>query len=164
MENKYLKKKLIIGGLNPTPKEKQKFSFGGIFGYIDPKLLPNEYTVGTPIEIKNQNIPSPTWICVAESLCSVSEYQEGIALEPAFTCKLISEILGNTNWIYSGTSLEIGAKASLRGFLSRAEAPYSVEKDGVGIIASPDTWAKTYDDLAMKHAKQAWFWIGVHLF
>jgi hypothetical protein len=150
----------ILSGLHPTPKEKQKFSFGAIFGYIDPKLLPNEFDVGEPIEIKNQNIPVPSFVCIAESLCSVSEDQEGIALEPAYTIKVISEIIGSRNWTMLGTDLATGAKASLKGFLERKESPMSVEKDGVNKVSDPDNWNKTYDDLALKHAKRAWFWIG----
>jgi len=158
MENKYLKKRLIIGGLLPTLKEEQKFSFGAIFNYVPPELLPDEWDAGVePLKIKNQGA---SFICVAEGTTSAREPKEGIELAEEFTIKTISEILGNTNWIYSGTSLDIGAKASLKGFLSRSEAPYSVLNDGVGIVASPDKWAATYSDLALKHQTKNWFWVG----
>ena len=156
-----LKEKFNGGGLLETPKEKMKFSFGAVFGYPDPATLPDEFDVGEPIEIKNQNIPSSSFICVAESLVSVSEYQEKITLEPAYVLKLITEISNTIQWIYQGTSLEIGAKAALRGFLERQESPYSVEKDGVEVSATPKNWNASYDKIAEKHKKQAWFWIGV---
>ena len=58
-----LKEKFNGGGLLETPKEKMKFSFGAVFGYPDPATLPDEFDVGEPIEIKNQNIPSSSFIC-----------------------------------------------------------------------------------------------------
>ena len=149
------------GGLLPTPKEKMKFSFGAVFGYPDPATLPNEFDIGEPLEIKNQNIPSPSFICVAESLVSVSEFQEKVALEPAFILKLITQISETIQWIYQGTNLEIGAKAALKGFLERQESPYSVEKDGVEVSATPNNWNASYDKIAQKHKKQAYYWIGV---
>ena len=147
-------------GLKKTPKKRQKYSFGGVFGYPDPVTLPYEFDVREPLEIKNQNIPEPSFVCVAESLCSVSEDQEGVALEPAYTIKVISEILGTTDWIKEGTDLETGAKASKRGFLERGLSPYSVEKNGVAFVTDPKNWDKTYDDNALIHAKENWFWIG----
>ncbi len=153
-----IKVKKIYGGLLPTNKSKMKFSFGATFGYPDPKTLPDEYDVGAPLEIKNQG---NLFICVAEALTAVSEYQEGVKLEPAYTIKLISEIEGDTNWVYRGTSLHNGAKASLKGFLARQDSLYSVENNEVDTYALPSNWPATYDDLAAIHAKQAWFWIGV---
>lgn len=149
----------IKNGLLKTPVEKQKFSFGGVFGY-DLKDLPEEYSLGPVLEIKNQNIPSPSFVCVAESLCSVSEYQEGVALEPAWTIKVISEILGNTSWLNKGTDLATGAKAALKGFLERHNAPHSVEKQGVEYCANSANWDAFWGNLALNHAKQSWFWIG----
>lgn len=158
MENKYLKTKKIYGGLTETPLSEQKFSFGAIFQYVPPELLPDEWDAGVePLEIKNQGA---SFICVAEGTTSAREPKEGIPLAEEFIIKTISEILGDTNWIYGGTSLDVGAKASLRGFLSRQDSPYSVLNDGVGIVASPDKWASTYNDLALKHQTKNWFWIG----
>jgi len=154
-------KKKIWGGLLPTPLEQQKFSFGAVFGYPKVEELPDEFLIGEPIEIKNQNIPSPSFVCVAESLCAVSEYQEAVALEPAFTIKLISELEGDPNWVWRGTSLDKGAKASLKGFLERKESPLSVEKDGLNKVAEPKNWSSAYTAMAEKHKKQDYFWIGV---
>ena len=149
-----------LKGLNPTPLEKQKFSFGATFGYIPPEQLPSEYDVGEPLEIKNQNIPVNSFVCVAEAGVSVSEDQEGVALEPAYRIKNITEILGSSDWINGGTDLATGAEAALEGDLERTESPFSVEKNGVEFCADPANWAKTYDELALKHAKKNWFWVG----
>lgn len=151
---------MILPGLLPTPKKEQTFSFGATFGYPDPKTLPKQFLVGDPIEIKNQNIPTPSYICVPVSGSSVSEPQEGEALEPAYGVKVITEILGSMRWINSGTSLKVGAKAMLKGLLTRKDSPFSVEEKGVAFVANPDNWNKKYDDMALLHAKIAFFWIG----
>jgi len=149
-----------LKGLNPTPITEQKFSFGATFGYVPPEQLPYEFDVGEPLEIKNQNIPAPSFVCVAEAGVSVSEDQEGVVLEPAYRIKNITNILGSSNWINEGTDLATGAKAAKMGDLEREESPYSVEKDGVEFCADPKNWPATYDEMAAKHAKKDWFWIG----
>src|SRR3990167_9628280 len=101
-----------LKGLNPTPKNKQSFSFGATFGYIPPEQLPYEFDIGEPVEIKNQNIPNLSFVCVAEPGVSVSEYQHGVALEPAYRIKNITEILGSMDCINEGTDLSVGAKRS----------------------------------------------------
>lgn len=142
-------------GLQKTPKRRQKYSLGACFGYLPIADLPDEFSVGDPLEIKSQTAQT----CVAQSLCAVSEYQEKVALEPAFTIKLISELKGQ-NWVNTGTTLEAGAKASLKGFLGREESPFSVEREGLTYCADPNNWTKSLDDLASYHRKRAWFWIG----
>lgn len=143
-------------GLKPTPKEKQKYSFGAIYGYPDIATLPDKYDVGEPLEIKDQK---ETMACVAYSLTAVSEYQEGVPLEPTYTVKLISEIEGE-GWVNNGTSLDVGAKAALNGFLPRSDSPYTLEKFGISWVANPLNWNSELDEKAKKHAKKAWFWIG----
>lgn len=146
----------IKPGLLPTPKEKMKYDSKRIFGALDPSILPYEFSVGEPLEIKNQG---GTFCCVAFSLTSVSEDQEGIILEPAYTVKNISELAGSKNWVWQGTSLDIGAKAALKGFIPRANSPYSTEKDEVLTYAEPANWMPLHDEIGQTHAKQAWFWI-----
>jgi hypothetical protein len=149
----------VWGGLLKTPKEKRGYSFGAIFGYLDPKTLPDEFTIGEPLEIKNQ---LNTFTCVAHSFTSLSEFQERVLLAVEYVIKLISQELKDASWVYKGTSLSIINKIAGRGCIEKSESPYTIAKDGIDKVAEPVNWADTYDILALKHAKKAVFWIGEH--
>ena len=144
----------IGGGLRPYNPDKRDYHLGSIFGYPDLKELPASFLVGEPLEIKQQH---QTDMCLAFTLASVREQQEGVLLSPEYIFKRIKEIDGN--WQEWGSDQKTGAKAILNGILEKLESPYHLENDTRDFIANPANWNTTYDTLAEKHKTQVYFWI-----
>jgi len=138
-------------GLRELKQDDRDFSLSKVFGSIDLKEIPDMFSIAPPLKIKNQG---KTDCCVAFALTAVSEDQEGVILEPAYTFAQIKKIQGN--WKAWGADLRDGCKAALKGFLEETKSPYNIN-DGREVFANWENWSVHYDDLARKHRKKSYF-------
>ena len=146
-------------GLNPTPEDRRDFPNVPVFGFASPAELPDTYTVSTPLIIKDQ---TDTDMCSAFALTAVSEDQERVALDPAYTFFKTKQIMGGDvdSW---GADLRSACKSSTRkygGFLPMSRyggnVPVfnSVARDRA---ARGDDFKNTDDWVAKKYSKQTYF-------
>lgn len=138
-------------GLRELKPDDRDFSLKKVFGAISLETVPDKFVVAEPLKIKNQG---RTDCCVAFALTAVSEDQEGVILEPAYTFAQIKKIQGN--WKAWGADIRDGCKAALKGFLEETKSPYSID-DGRNVIANWENWSVHYDSLARKHRKKSYF-------
>lgn len=142
--------------LRPAPKEKRKYSFGAIFGYPDPKTLPDSYRIQT-LGVKNQQADGAEDGCGPYALTAIREVQEKVKLDPAFSMGMAKE---GYDWKEWGNSLDAIAKASLKGFLEEGRSPYTFKKDGRDFVSNPANWKEAERQEALKHETKSWFWVG----
>ena len=144
----------IGGGLQPLPKDRHDFSFGGTFGKISADLLPTEdFVVAEPLEIKDQKDSD---MCTAYASASVSEDQEGTILEPSYTFARGKELKGSIEgW---GLDLRTICKASVEfGFLPKSKSPFSLETNDRDFLADWNNWPSTLDSWSRQHRKYSYF-------
>lgn len=147
-------KDTIGGGLLPTPEDNRDFSLAGVFGSVSPASVPiGDFFVGTPLKIKNQHSSD---LCTAFSACTVSEYQEGVELNPEFFFAMLKRQRGEfTEW---GGDLRSGCKAAQKiGFIEQTEAPFTLEDKERNFIANWNNWPVALQGLAQKHVKKSFF-------
>lgn len=149
-------------GLLPTPHDARDFPFEKVFGAASPATLPREYIVSQPLVIKDQG---DTDMCSAFALTAVSEDQERLILDPAFsfarTKRLIERAGGDP--LAWGADLRSACKSATKkhgGFLpatargyNPAIAPTQEERDA---YARGDGMDK-FEWSARKFAKQSFF-------
>lgn len=145
----------------PTPVDERDFKLGAVVGHARPVDLPDEYTVGEPLVIKDQG--EGTDMCTAYALTAVSEDQEGVVLDPFYTFGATKFITGDkAGW---GADLRSAAKSAVKGdgpygFLevkdvSRVTSPATMEDRNAAADFSLITSAEEIE--ARKHAKQSFF-------
>lgn len=151
-----------VTSLWATPKDERDFKLGSIMGHAAPTDLPDEYSVGDPIVIKDQG--PGTDMCQAYALSAVSEDEEGVALDPFYSFGAIKYITGDkAEW---GADLRSTAKSAV----IRKEGPYGfLEATDLSKLTNPATqddrdMAADYDriskldmEAATKHAKKSFF-------
>lgn len=146
------KKRKVIGGLQPTPHDPRDFSFAGVFGYVDVREIPLvDFMVATPISIKDQG---GTDMCTAFALCSVSEDQEGVVLDPAWVFSRIKRMQGS--WKTWGGDLRSGCKvAQNEGFVEEKDSPFGLESKTRNFLANWFNWPDLLA-IAAKHRKESY--------
>ena len=103
-------------GLQVLPRDEQDFKLGAIDDLPALEDLPESFRL--PFIVKNQG--QTDW-CSAYASCSVSEVQEGVELEPAYSFAASKEISGNVeSW---GQDLRSACKAHVKyGGLEKTKA------------------------------------------
>lgn len=135
--------------------DKRNYSFSKVFGTADLSFIPSDFTVGEPLQIKNQ---LNTDFCPAYMSTSLSELQEGVLLSPEFQFAKIKELEGTYyTW---GASLQDAFKSLVKwGSLPAEDSPYKVGQNTRDEIANWENWNDMFllENLAKKHLKQAYF-------
>ena len=128
------------------------FSYSRYFG--SPEVAPSiDFVIAEPLEVKDQQ---NTDMCAAFSLSSVSEDQEGILLEPAYTFAKIKQVMGD--WKEYGGDPDSACKAAIKfGFLKKQDSPYSLDSKDRNFLANYENWSGACDELAYEHRKKAYF-------
>ena len=149
-------------GLLTTPRDARDFPFEKVFGAASPASLPKEYIVSQPLVIKDQGY---TDMCSSFALTAVSEDQEGLILDPAFSFARTKKLMGRdpSEW---GADLRSACKSATKkhgGFIpatargyNPAIAPTQEERDA---YARGDGMDK-FEWSARKFAKQSFFTVG----
>ena len=140
-------------GLIPPKKElvNLDFSHSRYFGAVS-ELPTEDFIVAEPLEVKNQ---LETYTCVAQAITSVSEDQEGIPLESAYTWARIRQVAPGSK--QGATPRDACKVATKFGFLPKTFSPYSLEKNGEKFISNPYNWGWVHDSYAAQHKKGAYF-------
>lgn len=144
-----------------TPVDERDFKLGAIVGTAPLSELPGDFEVAAPLVIKDQGYG--TDMCTAYALTSVSEDEEGVALDPFYSFGAIKAITGNKEeW---GADLRSAAKSAVLregpyGFLaakdiSKLENPATQEDRE--LAADYDRISKIDMEDAIKHAKRSYF-------
>ena len=144
--------KRIGGGLTELPDDPRDFNFGALYTLPEIDELPEAYSVGEPLEIKDQKA---TDYCTAYALTAVSEDQEGIPLLPEFQFMLTKEISGDfASW---GANLRDACKSSKYGSLPKEhnDAGFDVDSPREEIV-DPDMWSPELREIAQKHRKESY--------
>lgn len=149
-------------GLLQTPLDARDFPFEEVFGAASPVSLPKEYIVSQPLVIKDQG---DTDMCSAFALTAVSEDQEGLVLDPAFTFAKTKRLM-NGDPLAWGADLRSACKSATKkygGFIPATARPYNPliaptesERDA---FARGDGM-KQFDWSSKKFAKESYFTIG----
>ncbi len=117
----------IIGGLLPHKKDIRDFSYSQKFGSISPLVLPKEFYLENPEEVRKRiKQQGGTDACTAFSLTSVSEFQEGVILSPEYQFAKIKQITGDINGF--GANLRDAAKSVIKfGSIKQEDSPFELE-------------------------------------
>ena len=139
-------------GLIIPKKDGKEFSFGAIWEYGDPKILPE--TLGRlPQRVRNQGSDDT---CVSRSFAVAREFQENVGLSEEYIFMVSKKLEGDFDSF--GLDPKVAAKAIKQGVLEKTQAPYSFENEGRD-AARPDRWPTTYEEMAKTHATENYFWI-----
>lgn len=147
--------------LRPTPVDERDFPLGAIVGNALPSDLPDEYSVGEPLIIKDQG--EGTDMCTAYALTSVSEDEEEVVLDPFFTFGATKAITGDKEaW---GADLRSASKSAVKG-----DGPYGfLEAKDLSLLTNPSNMEmrniaadpvniRSKDEIAARaHAKKSYF-------
>jgi len=148
------KTRRVKRGLRPTPYDPRDFSFAGVFGAININEVPlTDFMTAPAVEIKDQG---GTDMCTAYALCSVSEDQEKVPLDPGFTFALIKRKQGT--WKTWGGDLRSGCKvAQDYGFIEVGDNPQDFGNKPRNFIANWNNWLHLNELLriAARHKKQS---------
>lgn len=95
--------------LQPLPPDPRDFNLGELIVYPKLSELPESFSLGDPLSIKDQNADENYDFCTAYAYCGASEYQEGEELSPAYSFAASKKISGDIKgW---GQNLRDAAKA-----------------------------------------------------
>lgn len=144
-----------------TPVDGRDFKLGAIVGHALPSDMPDEYSVGEPLIIKDQG--EGTDMCTAYALTAVSEDEEGVVLDPFFTFGATKAITGDKDaW---GADLRSAAKSAVAGdgpygFLEAKDLSLLTNPANVDMrnVAADPLNIRSKDEIAARaHAKKSYF-------
>lgn len=141
------------GGINKPKWDPRRFSHKKAFGSINLDEVPDDFSLGEPLDIKNQLNSD---MCSAFSSDGLSEYQEGVVLAPEYTFYKTKLISGN--WKDWGADPDDVCKSHTRyGALEKKDCPFSLENNGRDFVANPMNWDSSLDQKALTHRKGSYF-------
>jgi len=136
-----------MGGLNPLPRDNRDFQLGWITKLPKLSELPKEHK--TELKIKDQ---TGSDFCTAFTTCYMSEYQEGVELEPSWSFAVSKDISGNVaQW---GQDMRTAMKAHLRGALLKKDSPYSLNNKDQFFLRDLKNWPEL---ATKKYRKRSYF-------
>lgn len=146
------------GGIQKPKWDPRRFSHKKAFGAIAQSSIPADFSLGNPLEIKNQ---VDTDFCYAFSSDGVSQFQEGVVLSPEFMVYATQVVKGN--WQSFGADPDSVCKAQMRfGCIEDKDSPFHVGEQSRDFIANPANWEQlsNLQDLISKagaHKKGSYF-------
>lgn len=167
--------KILItpGGLLPKPEGKQAFSLTTVFGAPNVKDIPeDDFFVGEPLEIKNQDINYPSDFCGAYGATEVSEDQEMVAMTPEWTFAQAKRIMIREKNAKTeeeiqailaefGLSLDDVCHAAVNyGFIEREYDPFHCDTENRpdrNFLADYRNWPADLEMLGSDHRKNSFF-------
>ena len=147
-------------GLKPTPPDERDFKLGAILKLPKPETLPVEFIFDVP-KVENQY---NTDFCTAFATGYMSEIQEGIDIEPAWTfamSKVISDDVAE--W---GQDIRTAMKTHIKyGALNRENSPLTLDEKNGDILREIDNWPDNIEfwvEKAKPYKKKSFFKITGH--
>lgn len=138
--------------LKPLKKDRRDFRLGQYYELPKLEELPDEF-IFPAFESKNQRQSD---FCTAYTTCLLSELQDGVRLEPAWSFAVSKFISGDKDsW---GQDLRTAFKAHTKyGAIEEEDCPYNVQSNPIAFLRDiknypTDLWGK-----ALKHKKQSYF-------
>lgn len=142
-------------GLLPLPKDDRDFALGAYIDLPDPSTLPEHFVLPT-LGVKDQK---GTDFCTAFSLCTLSEIQEGVELEPSWSFAMTKDLEGDHTTY--GADLRTACKSHVKyGALEAKDSPYSVKNTNPDLLRNPEFWDVSLMDKAAVHKKKTYFKVG----
>lgn len=136
-------------GLRPTPPDERDYALGSIVILPALSTLPETFTL--PYTVKNQRDSD---FCSAYMTCAMSEVQEGIELEPAYSFAVSKEISGDVDsW---GQDLRSACKAHIRGALPAKDSPYNLSNQTQHFLRRLVNW-QVPEEQVLPYRKQTYF-------
>lgn len=151
--------KKITHALRPVVESKTDFNRHILFGSIDPATVPDEYFVGEPLIIKDQDYQvQGSDFCGGYAGSEVSEDQEMVELNGEFTFMVAKRLKGSEYWKEWGTDLREICNGGVKvGFLEQEYYPFENSTDLTrDFIANPANWSSELDMLAAEHRKNSY--------
>ena len=144
--------KQFRGGLNILPPDERDFSLGGVFGVE--KDLPLEFIVtgAEKLKVKNQGSSD---LCSAYALCSCSELQEEVELNPEFNFAFSKYLQGGDINSF-GCDLRTASKSAVI-YGSVEQQQYLLNWKSKGTTRDWKNWGEEFIKFAEPHKKQSYF-------
>lgn len=145
----------LKGGLTPLPKDERDFQLGALVKYPLLTELPESFSLGAPLTIKDQNADGNEDACTGYGTAGMNEYQENIPLSGAFSFAVgKADDLNKSSW---GNDL----RSAFRGVQKRGiaeETALSEEDKKLSPQARRDleNWSKPARTNALIHSKKAY--------
>lgn len=137
--------------LHKLKKDRRDFQLGQYFDLPSLSDLPDEFILPA-FEAKHQGGSD---FCTAYTTCALSELQEGVRLEPAWSFAVSKQISGDIG--FYGQDLRTAFKAHADfGAVEESECPYNVQKQSVRFLRDIKNYPPLFEK-AKKHKKQSYF-------
>lgn len=136
-------------GLRPTPPDPRDFPLGAVYSLPEIAALPASFVL--PHTVKDQR---DTDFCTAFMTCAMSEVQEGVELEPAYSFALAKKIQGDVDeW---GCDLRSALKAHTQGALPKSVSPFSLDNQTPNYLRRIEHW-DVPQTITAPHRKKSYF-------
>jgi hypothetical protein len=153
--------KKVVGGLVPMSENPKDLKFGAIYKLPKLEEIDDEFVVGTPLKLKNQE---ETDICTAASSTAVSEDQEEVELDMLFqfaagkAIQIRDEDATLESW---GCDLRSMAKSYVEyGSLEQKDTPFNLKDTPRAIYADIKNYPSELLKKAEIHKKESYMFIS----
>ena len=146
---------VMVNGLQPTKRDIRDFSYSQQFGSVSPLVLPKEFYVSQPLDIKQQYGSD---FCIGFASAAVREFTEGVILDPFFVWSQMAKLRGD--WREWGMDLRTAAKVLTKiGIVEQKDQPYNLENKDRDFLANWENYPKELENKASDHKAISYFWI-----
>lgn len=135
-------------GLLPLPKDPRDISVGALYSLPKLSEIPDKFSIDT-LEVKDQEESD---FCAAYSSCTVSEIQEDVALEPAWSFAMSKTLSGDADSY--GQDLRTMMKTHVKfGAIEKKQSPFSIKNKSPDFLRRIKNWPTELRQKALYHKK-----------